>query len=41
MELSEVNIDINEIKIYPLYSLGVIHIINILGIYMFNKKELK
>lgn len=41
MELSEVNIDINEIKIYPLYSLGVILIINILGIYMFNKKELK
>ena len=41
MELSEVNIDINEIKIYPLYSLGVILIINIWGIYMFNKKELK
>ena len=41
MELSEVNIDINEIKIYPLYSLGVIIIINILGIYLFSKKELK
>lgn len=41
MELSEVNIDINEIKIYPLYSLGLIIIINILGIYMFSKKELK
>ena len=41
MELSDVNIDMKEIKIYPLYSLGGIIIINVLGIYMFNKKELK
>ena len=41
MEISSKDININEIKTYPIYSLVISIFINILGIYLFNKKELK
>ena len=33
--------DFNNMKVYPLYSLGLIIIITAIGIYLFNIKELK
>ena len=39
--LSSTSIEYEEIKIFPLYSFGLFVVINFLGIYLFNRKELR
>lgn len=41
IELSSTSIEYEEIKIFPLYSFGLFVVINSLGIYLFNRKELR
>ncbi len=41
MELSSTSMEYDEIKFFPLYSLGVFILINSLGVYLFDKKELR